>query len=212
VSRFGCDPRAAAVARGVLCDRPVTSLYNHYCKIVLSALAVSLAVASGGCATGGTQAHDARYAGVWKVRLPASNGVYGLGKAGGSGDGASAQAQAAADIDDYLKPQLARAPKAQPSREPRAPAPAPATRPQPVAVAVNEEPITPAPDAAPAIAAQPEPYAMQSAPSSGELQRYSDRDARSQKEQSFRGGDAIVISLSTVIIIGLIVLLVILLT
>ena len=48
-------------------------------------------------------------------------------------------------------------------------------------------------------------------PEADELERYAQRDARSQRAKAFRGGDAIVISVGTMLMILLIVLLVVLL-
>jgi hypothetical protein len=199
------------LARLMLNARAVTSLYKNYCKL-LSALAVGGALASG-CATGGQKVHDAQYAGLWKVRLPASQGVYGLGKAGGNAGAATAAVQPVTNVDEYLKPEYAKAttPRAVPMRERRLLAASATPVATPVVAATEPEP-TPALTPTPAPVTQPAPYALRSEPRPDELERYATREARSQREQSFRGGDAIVISLSAIVIIGLIILLIVLLT
>jgi len=201
--------RGVALARRVLSPPPVTFIPNHSCKI-LSALSVCVALAFAGCATGGQQIRDPQRAGVWKVRLPASTGVYGLKAMGGSSDDALADARPVTkpNIDEYLKPGYA--PKAQPLHQQVAVKHTPAS---PVVVA-QAAPVPAPVAAAPAVApaTQPEQYAMRSEPRPDDVSRYAARDAQSKQAQEFRGGDVVVISVSTLLIIGLIILLIILLT
>jgi hypothetical protein len=197
------------LARSVLCVAPMTYLHTHSRNTLSIALA-ALAIAFAGCATGSQQVREQRPAGVWQVRLPASQGLldsYAAGRATGI---AADDARRPANIDAYLKPEYAKAtaPKASRAskRVPEAIAKAPDAVPTLVA--------TPLPAAPPPIveaASPPQEYASRTDSVRDDLERYAQRDARAERAKDFRGGDVVVISVGTLILVLLIVLLVVLL-
>jgi hypothetical protein len=114
---------------------------------------------------------------------------------------------AAVDLDEYLKSPEAREPlaKAQPTHartRVRAQAPQLAVLP---AAAPQAEPTT-------AVPADQAPATPQAAAPSSDSQRYAAREAQSSQQQQYRGGDVLVISVSTLLVVLLIVLIVMLLT
>jgi hypothetical protein len=109
-----------------------------------------------------------------------------------------------ADIDGYLKQQPA-APVRTPARK-RAPAPAAPALPPPPAIAPEAE------AAAQTEQAAPQPVLAANTLPGGDHERYAQRERRSRDMQGYRGGDAIVITSSALIVALLIVLLIVLLT
>jgi len=163
----------------------------------------SIALAAMGCSGQTPTPRDARAAGEWTFRLPETRSPYaGLAIAHGTGDPA-----ALAMVDDALaetakpaapvqqKPQAKRAVLAKVEQAPAA---------EPVALPIADVAAVPV---------APQQLALNApAPTTGEEQRYSQREQQSQKQRDFRGGDAIVISASALVIILLVVILVLLLT
>jgi hypothetical protein len=186
----------------------VTSLHNPSFRSSSSLLWVGAVLAVTGCSTSTTQLREQRPAGVWQVRLPESTGPYGLRPAGGATGVARGAPQPAADIDAFLQPQHLRAGTA---HVPAVSTPRAARRMPDTAVAAKPAPA-PTPSAPVLAAAAPtESVAAQGAPRADELERYAQRDVRAQHAKAFRGGDAVVISVGTLLVVLLIVLLVVLL-
>jgi hypothetical protein len=119
---------------------------------------------------------------------------------------ASRSERASADIDAYLKPQPA-APARTPARK-RAPAPAAPALPPPPAIGLAPE----AEAAAQTEQAAPQQLLAANTLPGGDHERYAQRERRSRDVQGYRGGDAIVITSSALIVALLIVLLIVLLT
>ena len=150
---------------------------------------------------------------------PASTGYYGtrtpgdLAFGGPTGLTAPTQPIDSVELDRYLKEPVARAP------QPSAHARTSVRKPDAARLAFLPEAKLPARDVAPVTAAQPQPAVpaaatpsapMAAAPSS-DAQRYAAREAQSSKQAQYRGGDVVVISVSTILIVLLIVLLILLL-
>jgi hypothetical protein len=187
----------------------MASLHIHS-RNILSIAFATLAIASAGCATGSQQVREQRPAGVWQVRLPASQSLLGAYAAGGASGIAADHTSRPANIDAYLKPGYAkaaapRAPLAS-KRAPEAIAKAPSAAPAPLVM-----PTAPAPNPSVAAANAPEQYASRTETVRGDLERYAQRDARAERAKDFRGGDVLVISVGTLIVVLLVVLLIVLL-
>lgn len=175
-----------------------------------------ISIISSGCAAGISSHPHGLAAGEWNVSLPAA-ASYSQGLAYGRG---GSSARAASDADAPLLAEAYTAPlsgedtkkKAVPRK--RRADQAPPTRSEPTPV---HEQTPAAPPAAKQqrmeLAATPAPAATQLAlaDTTGAVGRYEAREAQSQSQQQFAGGDAIVIGASTLVIIILIVLLVLLL-
>jgi hypothetical protein len=167
-----------------------------------------IAFAAIGCAGTTPQTHDARAAGEWTFRLPETSSPYaGLAIARPSGE-----PSALGMVDDAL------AATPTPVLAPANPQPRPVSQTRTV-LAKNVSQPAPAPQpiaATPPATVKPEPeqLALNTPPvtNASEEMRYSQREAQSQKQRDFRGGDAIVISASALVIVLLIVVLVLLLT
>lgn len=121
-----------------------------------------------------------------------------------------ARREATVDLDPFLKPEAVASAQAKPSapatpREPaRAPAPAlPSTAPPAALAASKPEQLA---------VAEEQPLARAPLAPNSDLERYGQRERQSRELQSYRGGDAVVISASTLVIVLLVVLLVVLLT
>jgi len=173
-----------------------------------------ISIISSGCAAGISSHPHGLAAGEWNVSLPAT-ASYSEGLAYGRG-GSSARAQTDADApllaeahtaplygDDAKKKSVVRkrrVDQAPPTRSEPTPAQTPVAPP-----AAKQERMD--------IAAMPAPAAAQLAlaDTTSAVGRYEAREAQSQSQQQFAGGDAIVIGASTLVIIILIVLLVLLL-
>ena len=155
---------------------------------------------------------NVRSAGVWQVRLPASTGVYGLRAQPGTRASAIAESPSRPNIDEFLRPELDAAVAPTPRTAVVVARRSPLRVPEPVTSAATPQaaPVPLAPTVATAV--HPEQYAARSETRRQDIGRYAARETRSKQAQDFRGGDVIVISLSTLIIIGLIILLIILLT
>jgi hypothetical protein len=176
---------------------------------IVNIIALSaLTFAAVGCTHALPEARHGQAAGEWTARLPTAPGPY-AGLAFGKG-GSSEPAEVKQDV--AAQPMLAKlerpAQHKQAARVIRHDAVA-ATEPvieQPSApqeaTALNAERVT-TPDTNVVASAEP-------AATSAE-ERYSDREAQSQKLQQYRGGDAIIISASALVIVLLIVVLILLL-
>lgn len=176
-------------------------------KVESRALTLGLiSIIASGCAAGISSHPHGLGAGEWSVTLPAT-ASYTQGLAYGRG-GSSARAQGEADAalfaevtqDNEQKP----APR---KRRTQQTPPAPST---PVPVR-QQTPVTP-----PAAKHERTEIAANTAPVKSELVladvgSYQAREAQSQAQQQFAGGDAIVIGAGTLVVIILIVLLVLLL-
>lgn len=176
-----------------------------------------ISIISSGCAAGISSHPHGLAAGEWNVSLPAT-ASYSQGLAYGRG-GSSARAQT--DADAPLLAEASAAPlygeetKKKPvSRKRRLDQAAP-TRSEPTQPAHEQTPVapTPAKQERMEIAATPAPATTQLAlaDTTSAVGRYEAREAQSQSQQQFAGGDAIVIGASTLVIVILIVLLVLLL-
>jgi cobalamin biosynthesis Mg chelatase CobN len=175
----------------------------------------ALCLAAFGCAGNTASPVDARAAGEWTFRLPETRSPY-AGLAIDRGGPAIAQNdQAKSVLDDstttVTSTGLALAPVSKTKAQPKSRAL--------LASARTEDVATSAPSAAPATTPevaveQPEQLAAQlpAQTTSNDAERYSDREAKSEKQSKYRGGDAIVISASALVIILLVVILVIVLT
>jgi hypothetical protein len=145
---------------------------------------------------------------------PASTGYYGtrtpgdLAFGGPTGLRAPTQPIDSIELDRYLKQPAARAPQA--SKLARANVHKPGAARLALLPARDVAPVaTPqAPSAVPAPAA---PSAPMAAAPTGDAQRYAAREVQSSKQAQYRGGDVVVISVSTILIVLLIVLLILLL-
>ena len=167
----------------------------------VAALVYTCAIAMlGGCGASmpGTPVHG-KAAGQWAVHMPSTPSPFASMAYGKGGSSVAAKAVIEpTQLDAYLKPQLRHtAPKLA-----RTTAPAPVT----VAKAVAPQPAPQAPIVA---SAQPQSTATATAPSDAE--RYAQRDAASKKQQEFKAGDVVVISVSTILIVALVVVLLVLL-
>jgi len=174
----------------------------------------ALCLAAFGCAGNTASPVDARAAGEWTFRLPETRSPY-AGLAIDRGGPALAQNdQAKSVLDDSAVSAsatgLAVAPVSKTKAQPKARAL--------VASARAEKPTTPEATAPPATTPEiqvqePEQLAVQLPATTGnDAERYSDREAKSEKQRTYRGGDAIVISASALVIILLVVVLILLLT
>jgi hypothetical protein len=174
----------------------------------LSIVFATLAIAFAGCATGSQDVREQRAAGVWQVRLPASQSPIGLYAAGGSSGIAAEDTNRPANIDAYLKPEYAKkvAPKAAHMSKREVMAKAPSALPSRLAT-----PAPAAPGPLVAVASPPQASASLSETARDDLERYAQRDARAERAKDFRGGDVVVISVGTLIVILLVVLLIVLL-
>jgi hypothetical protein len=183
---------------------------------IVTALALSaLTLAAIGCSHALPEARDSRAAGEWRYRLPTAPGPY-AGLAFGRG-GSSEPAQIAEPVASE-QPMLAKLERpAQRKQSAHATRPSQtlakndmaekAEQPTQQAAVLDAARVT-APEA-PTTVASATP-ADASADASAD-QRYAEREAKSQKLQDYRGGDAIIISASALVIILLIVVLVLLL-
>jgi len=176
-------------------------------KQILQMSVLGLMVAAAvGCASNMPDAKDARAAGEWRFRLPATPSPYGT-LAYGSG-GSSEPAAQLAEADDLKLVPATPAAKREPS----------VTRPRLASVKPQAKSL-PSPKSDPQIVEQPVATAAAPAPapvllasnSAAPETRYAQREAKSQKLQEYRGGDAIVISGGVLLIVLLIVILVLLL-
>jgi hypothetical protein len=164
---------------------------------------------STGCATGGAQRHGIP-AGEWQARLPTSRSPIDELAYGRGGSGTPAQlgsdelaALASPAPDDVLQP--AAAAKVVAVHKPAA------RRPQ-LAAAKVEQPVSAAPEPAPAPIVTESPAAPLLASNDvGVEQRYAQRDQQASDQKQFRGGDAIVITAGALVVILLIVILILLL-
>lgn len=173
-------------------------------KVESRALTLGLiSIISSGCAAGISSHPHGLGAGEWNVTLPAT-ASYSQGLAYGRG-GSSARAEiddAALFAEAHTTPVLGAESKKKHVQRKRRVDQAPPTRSEP-APAPEQTPVVPAP-------AKQERTELAFA-NTAELGRYEAREAQSQTQQKFAGGDAIVIGASTLVIIILIVLLVLLL-
>lgn len=175
-----------------------------------------ISIISSGCAAGISSHPHGLAAGEWNVSLPAS-ASYSQGLAYGRG-GSSARAQNDADApllaEAYTAPLYGEDTKKKPVPRKRRVDQAPPTRSEPTP-AHEQTPVAPpaAKQERMEIAATPAPAPTQLAlaDTTSAVGRYEAREAQSQSQQQFAGGDAIVIGASTLVIIILIVLLVLLL-
>jgi hypothetical protein len=160
-----------------------------------------------GCAANLPETRQGRAAGEWQFHLPATRSAIG-GLAFGSG-GSAVPADRAAKQEQPVQPLIAAAVPAKSTprvqRVRHAPAPPVAPVPAPLDTDDSREP----PAAAPTTTA-PAPMQLAQAEASPE-QRYREREATTPKLEQFRGGDAIVISVSALLIVLLIVILILLL-
>jgi hypothetical protein len=174
----------------------------------------ALCLAAFGCAGNTASPVDARAAGEWTFRLPETQSPY-AGLAIDRGGPAIAQndhAKSVLDDSDVTTPstELAVAPASKSKAQPKAR--------MLVANARAEKPSMPEATAPPATTpevkvVEPEQLAVQlPATTSNDAERYSGREAKSEKQRDYRGGDAIVISASALVIILLVVVLILLLT
>jgi hypothetical protein len=148
---------------------------------------------------------DARAAGGLDVRAGRTLVPSDLALGGDVALASRSERSSTADIDAYLKPQPA-APARPPTRK-RAPEPAAPALPPPPALAPEAEALAQTEQSA------QQPALVASATlGGGDLERYAQREQRSRNIQGYRGGDAIVITSSALIIALLIVLLIVLLT
>ena len=163
-----------------------------------------LALAAVGCASNVPRPRDGRAAGEWRFRLPTTQSPYGalaFGRGGSSEPAALRDEQPSLAAAQPVAKHVARPiraqhsvtalravaaqPSATPSESARAPElTTPLREAQPIQLAAND--LTPE-------------------------QRYAERDAQSQKQEQYRGGDAIVIGAGTLVVVLLIVILLILL-
>jgi len=159
-----------------------------------------------GCAGGIAQAPHGRAAGEWSVTLPATRS-FAQELAYGSGGLSLPEARVSQPATPLVAEDRThnRIPKrvpikrsmSQPASEPARP-----VETQPLPAAPVSAPVAPARSVHTELAmAEPQ-----------EAKRYQEREASSQSQQQFRGGDAIVIGAGTVVLVLLIVLLVLLLT
>jgi hypothetical protein len=161
-----------------------------------------------GCAANLPETRQGRAAGEWQFHLPATRSSIG-GLAFGSG-GSAVPADRAAKQEQPVPPLVAAAvpakstPRVQRVRHVPAPPVAPEPAPAPLDTDDSREPPAAAPTTAPA------PVQLAQAEASPE-QRYREREATTPKLEQFRGGDAIVISVSALLIVLLIVILILLL-
>jgi hypothetical protein len=178
-------------------------------KVESRALTLGLiSIISSGCAAGISSHPHGLGAGEWNVQLPAT-ASYSQGLAFGRG-GSSARAQT--DADAALLAEVHKAPlysgetQKKAVQRKRRVEQAPPPRSAPVSPMQEETPVAPPP-------AKQERTELAFAETSdvGRVGHYEAREAKSQSQQQFRGGDAIVIGASTLVIIILIVLLVLLL-
>jgi hypothetical protein len=163
------------------------------------------ATAAIGCAENLAETQHGRAAGEWQFHLPTSRSSIG---AMAFGSGGSSQPAVASEQAD--QPLLAAAVPAKST--PRAPhvRHVSSTPVQPDAAPVQTDDIHEAPPAA-APTTAPAPVQLAQADPSSVEQRYREREATSPKLDQFRGGDAIVISVSALLIVLLIVILILLL-
>lgn len=162
-----------------------------------------ISIIASGCAAGISNHPHGRAAGEWSVTLP-SVASYSQGLAygrGGSGARAFDDVDALLLADAYM-PRDHIKKKPAPQRKPRADEAPPASG-EPAAPKPASEPVVPAPSSA-----ERTEIALADTAALG---AYETRQAQSQTQQTFRGGDAIVIGASTLLIVILIVLLVLLL-
>jgi hypothetical protein len=188
--------------------RKEPSVYSRS-KVESRALMLGLvSIISSGCAAGISSHPRGLGAGAWNVQLPAT-ASYSQGLAYGRG-GSSARAQSDADAprlaEAHAAPLFSGETQKKPILRKRRLDQPPPTQNEPVAPAQEQTPVVPPP-------AQQErtELAFAAPPDVGHVGRYEAREAQSQSQQQFRGGDAIVIGASTLVIIILIVLLVLLL-
>lgn len=174
----------------------------------------ALCLAAFGCAGNTAAPVDARAAGEWTFRLPETRSPYaGLAiDRGGPAIARNQQAKSVLDDSAFTMPStgLAVAPASKSKAQPKVrtlAAKALAVKP------TTTEATTP-PETTPEIKVEePEQLAVQlPATTSSDAERYSDREAKSEKQRNYRGGDAVVISASALVIILLVVVLILLLT
>jgi hypothetical protein len=187
-------------------------------KVESRALTLGLiGIMASGCAAGISSHPHGLAAGEWNVTLPAT-ASYTQGLAYGRG---GSSARAAAD-DTPLFAEVSTAPlygeetKKKPTPRKRRVDQSAPTRSEPATTPVHDQaPITPAPkkhERTEIAATEPAaPTQLALAETTSAAGRYQAREAQSQTQQKFAGGDAIVIGASTLVIIILIVLLVLLL-
>lgn len=154
-----------------------------------------LATAAIGCAANIPQTRDARAAGEWQARLPTTPSTFGK-LAYGSGGSSEPSRVVEPESQPLMATatqtkKLAKSAKLTPrvAAKPAQPEPLPAAKVAPV-----EPPVLLASNA------EPDPQ-----------QRYAERENKAQKLQEYRGGDAVVISGSVLLIVLLVVILVLLL-
>ena len=176
-----------------------------------------LSIISSGCAAGIQSHPHGLGAGEWNVTLPAA-ASYSQGLAYGRG-GSSVRAQTDADAplfaEAHTAPLYGEDTKKKPAHRKRRLDQAPPTRSEPVTPVHEQTPVAPplAKQERTDIAATPAlaTTELALADTTSAVGRYETREAQSQSQQKFAGGDAIVIGASTLVIIILIVLLVLLL-
>lgn len=176
---------------------------------------VLVSLIASGCAAGITNQPHGRGAGEWSVTLPTA-ASYSQGLA--YGKGGSSLPDQWVDVDDVAQPMLADARLASDAPKKKAVRKHHADE-QPTSTVPQQQPATPA--APPAATNERTELALADTtlpattlPEQGDastLGRYEQRQSQSQDQQKFRGGDAIVIGASTLVVVLLVVLLLVLL-
>jgi cobalamin biosynthesis Mg chelatase CobN len=173
------------------------------------ALALMSIIASG-CAAGISSNPHGRGAGEWSVALPAAQS-YAQGLAYGRG-GSSERSESYMDDSLFAESRAAKVvteEKKKPVRKRRAEQSAPAAQP---AAPLQQQPAAPKPhhtERTEVVDAQvAAPLVLADA---SDVSRYEARQSQSRAQQEFRGGDAIVIGASTLVVVLLVVLLLVLL-
>lgn len=179
-----------------------TQKVNWWVAVISYACAT---VALGGCgASMPSKPIHGNAAGLWAVHLPSTPGPFASMAYGreGAGDAAKAVGKPA-QLDAYLKPEY------RGRASPRVTAPAP------IAAAKTAAPMLVAKTAAyeppRQVVASAEPVSAAAPAAASDAQRYAQREAMSTKQQEFKAGDVLVISLAGVVVVVLIVVLLILL-
>lgn len=189
--REGVDQSPRVLFKVSLSMSPRLPFTSSLRPSLLLGLFALIALAAGGCASDLSTRTTLGKAGAGGARgtFSASQLAYGHSNS-------THQVDSDFNLDPYLRPVVEEAIAQQPTVV--------ATRPEP----------TPQPAAEPAPVPERFEYAQLNhtrAPHSDDANRYAEREQQSQELRSYRGGDAIVISAGTIVIVLLIVLLVVLL-
>jgi hypothetical protein len=159
-----------------------------------------------GCAANLPETRSGRAAGEWQFQLPATRSSIGGLAFGRGGSSAPAERTATPEQPTQLLAAAAVPAKSTPRVQRVRHVPAPPVLPEAAPVDTHDSQEPPA--AAPTVAPAPVQLAQAEA---SPVQRYREREASTPKLEQFRGGDAIVISVSALLIVLLIVILILLL-